>query len=58
MTTIFDDRTLDQISCFNDVYNYIVKQKLKDIIVEFAYFDKLLGVNNENIIIYELRTEY
>ena len=53
MTTIFDDRTLDQISCFNDVYNYIVKQKLKDIIVEFAYFDKLLGVNNENIIIYE-----
>ncbi len=58
VTTIFDDKTLDQIPCFNDVYNYIVKQKLKDIIVEFAYFDKLLGVNNENIIIYELRTEY
>ena len=58
MTNIFDDKTLNKIPCFDEVYKYIVDNKLQNIIVEFAYFDKPIGINKENIIIYELRTDY
>ena len=57
ITSIFDER-LNNVPYFDNVYKYIVENKLKNVIVEFAYFDKPVGVNNENIIIYELRTEY
>lgn len=57
-TSIFDDKTLNQISCFDKIYQYIIEKKLQNVIVEFAYFDQPLGINNENIIIYELRTDY
>ncbi|MBQ4557860.1 MAG: hypothetical protein IJA61_00590 [Clostridia bacterium] len=58
MTNIFDDKTLNQIPYFDEIYKYIVDNKLQNIIVEFAYFDKPVGINNENIVVYELRTEY
>lgn len=58
MTDIFDDKTLNKIPYFDKVYEYIIENKLQDIIVEFAYFDKPVGVNKENIIIYELKTNY
>lgn len=56
-TNIFDNE-LDNIPYFDKIYKYIVENKLKNVIVEFAYFNKPLGINNENIIIYELRTDY
>lgn len=52
------DESLNEIPYFNDIYEYIVRNKLKNTIVEFAYFDIPIGVNKENIIIYELRTDY
>lgn len=58
MTNIFDDETLNQIPYFDEVYKYIVNNKLQNTIVEFAYFDKPVGINQENIIVYELRTDY
>lgn len=58
MTNIFDDKTLNTIPYFDEVYKYIIENKLQDTIVEFAYFDKPIGINQENIIIYELRTHY
>lgn len=58
ITTIFDDKQLNQIPCFNKVYKYVVEHKLFNTIVEFAYFNKPIGINNENIIIYEIRTHY
>ena len=57
-TDIFDNRTLNKIPFFDDVYKYIVDNKLENTIVEFAYFNKCIGINNENIIIYEVRTDY
>lgn len=57
VTSIFDER-LNDVPYFDNVYKYIVENKLKNVIVEFAYFDKPVGINNECIIIYELRTEY
>jgi len=56
-TNIFDKK-LNNIPHFDIVYEYIVSHCLQDTIVEFALFDKPVGINEENIIIYELRTHY
>lgn len=56
-TSIFDEK-LNDVPYFDNVYKYIVENKLQNVIVEFAYFNKPVGINNEHIIIYELRTEY
>ena len=58
VTTIYDNELLNQIPYFDKIYEYIVKNKLKDVIVEFAYFNIPVGINNENIVVYELRTDY
>lgn len=57
-TDIFDDKILDKIPYFNEIYEYIISNNLKDIIIEFSLFDKNVGIKNEKIVIYELRTEY
>lgn len=57
-TNIFDNKTLNKIPCFDEVYKYIIDNKLQNTIVEFAYFDAPVGINNEKIVVYELRTEY
>lgn len=57
-TDIFDDKTLDRIPDFDYIYNYLYKYDLFDVLVEFSLFDKPLGINNERIIIWELRTHY
>lgn len=57
-TTIFDDKNLSKIPHFDDLYTYIMNYNLQGVVVEFAIFNKPVGINNENIIIYELRTNY
>ena len=57
-TDIFDDKALDKIPDFDFLYEYIFKHNLVDIIVEFALFNIPLGINNERIVIFELRTHY
>lgn len=44
-------KTLNKIPCFDDIYSYIIKHHLKNIIVEFAFFNKEIGIKKENIII-------
>ena len=56
-TDIFDKK-LSQIPYFDLIYEYIISHNLQDVIVEFALFDTKVGINNENIVIYELRTNY
>lgn len=56
-TNIYDKR-LNSIAGLDLVIDYIFKYQLFDIIVEFAAFDIPVGINNENVIIYELRTDY
>ena len=56
-TNVFSKK-LNNIKHFEEIYSYIIKNELKDIIVEFALFDINVGINKENIIIYELRTNY
>lgn len=52
------DKKLDIIRGFNDIYKYAIDNRLKDVIIEFAVFDKEVGIKDENVIIYEIRTDY
>lgn len=56
-TNIFDKK-LNDIPYFDYVYSYVISNELKDVIIEFSLFDKDVGINNEQIVIYELRTHY
>lgn len=56
-TDIFD-KELNKIPHFDVIYQYAMSHNLQDVIVEFALFDKDLGVKKEKVIVYELRTHY
>ena len=56
-TNIFDKR-LNEIPYFDYVYQYISNNNLYDVMVEFALFNKEVGINKEKVIVYELRTHY
>ena len=57
-TTIFDDRSLKKARYFDEIYKFINEKNLQGVIVEFGYFNKKVGKNKENFIIYEIRTSY
>lgn len=56
-TDIFDKK-LGRIPHFDVIYQYAMSHNLKDVIVEFALFDKDVGIKKEKVIVYELRTHY
>ena len=56
-TNIFDKR-LNKIPHFDYIYQYISNNNLYDVIVEFALFNKEVGIKKEKVIVYELRTHY
>lgn len=56
-TDIFDKR-LNNIPKFDLIYEYIIKHNLIDVIVEFAIYDRNLGIYYEPVIIFEIRTEF
>lgn len=56
-TDIFD-KGLNKIPHFDYLYQYVISNGLTDVVVEFCLFDKKVGINSENIIVYELRTHY
>jgi len=56
-TDIFDKK-LNKIPHFDLIYQYIITHDLQNVIVEFALFDKEVGIRKEKIIVYELRTHY
>lgn len=52
------DKKLNNIPSFDLIYEYIIKHNLIDVIVEFAIYNKPVGILNEPIIIFEIRTEF
>ena len=56
-TNIFD-KHLNNVSGFDYLYAYIIKHNLQDVIVEFAIYDIPIGTYNDNVIIFELRTDF
>ena len=57
-TTTLDDEKLWDIQGFDLLIKYILDHNLYDVIVEFVVFDRNVGVNNEKVLIVELRSEY
>lgn len=56
-TTMENDK-LWEVPGFNDLIKYIIEHNLKDVIVEFVVFNHNVGVNNEKVLIVELRSDY
>lgn len=56
-TDIFDKK-LNKIPHFDYIYQYITNNNLQNVIVEFALFNKEVGIKKEKVIVYELRTHY
>ena len=58
LSTYIFDKKINKIPYFDLIYQYIINHNLQDVIVEFALFDTEVGINNEHIVVYELRTHY
>jgi hypothetical protein len=53
-----DDKRIKHINGLSDIIDYIKEKHLEDYIVEFAVFNIKLGIKKEQVIIYEIRTDY
>lgn len=58
LSTNLFDKKLNDIPGFNILYKYILDNKLLNIIVEFAVYDILVGIYNEQVIVFEVRTDF
>ena len=56
-TDIFDKK-LNEVPAFDVIFKYIVDNGLIDVIVEFAIYDKNVGINNEQVVVFEIRTDF
>lgn len=54
LLNLIEDKT-PYIQGLNQVLNYIITHELFNVYVEFTYFDIPLGINKENLLIWELR---
>lgn len=53
-----EDNKVWNIPGFSKIMNYISQHGLYDVIVEFLVYDCKVGVNKENVVVTELRTNY
>lgn len=58
LKTYIYDKKINRIPYIDIIYKYIIDNNLQDVIVEFALFDKNVGIQKQRVIIYELRTHY
>lgn len=56
-TTLNDDK-IWEVDGVEDLVAYIVKHNLYDVVVEYVVYDKPVGINNEKVLIVELRSDY
>jgi len=56
--TTLDDDKIWKVDGVEDLIAYIVKHNLYDVIVEYVVYDKPVGINNEKVLIVELRSDY
>lgn len=56
-TTLDDDR-IWEVEGVEELIQYVVDHNLYDVIVEFVVYDKGVGVNDNKVLITELRSEY
>lgn len=56
--TTLDDDKIWEVDGVEELISYIIKHNLYDVIVEFVVYDKPVGINNEKVLIVELRSDY
>lgn len=56
-STIFE-KDIKKVPSLDIAIDYIFKHELFNIVLEFCIFDEPVGINSENIVIYEARTNY
>lgn len=52
------DKKIKYIKGLDEIISYIFKHSLFDIIIEFCVYDIPLGIYKENVVIFEIRTDY
>lgn len=52
------DKKLQRIKGFEKIIDYAFEHNLFNVIIEFSVFNRPIGIKNENIVIWELRTDY
>ena len=57
-TTTLDDKKLWRVKGADQIIKYVAENNLYDVIVEFVVYDKNVGVNNDKVLIVELRSDY
>lgn len=58
MQTDITDKKLKYRNGLLEIVDYILEHQLEDVIVEFSSFDKPIGIHQEKVLIWELRTDY
>lgn len=58
VNTSMENNKLWEVPGFDILIKYIIEHNLKNVIVEFVVFDHNVGVNNEKVLIVELRSDY
>ena len=53
-----DSDQLWDVPGFSKLMGYISNYELYDIVVEFAVFSARVGTNKDNVVIFEIRSEY
>ena len=56
-TTLDDDKIWD-VEGVEELIKYIVEHNLYDVIVEYVVYESPVGLNNEKVLIVELRSDY
>ena len=58
LDTEWDDKRLWRVDGVEKVFNYLLSKNILDVVVEFVVYDKKVGVNQDNVLIVELRSKY
>ena len=58
LDTEWDDKRLWRVDGVNEVFDYLLSKNVLDVLVEFVVYDKEVGVNNNRVLIVELRSKY
>lgn len=56
--TTLDDDEIWEVPGVEDLIAYIIKHNLYDVIIEYVVYDKPVGINNDKVLIVELRSDY
>lgn len=56
--TDITDKKLKYTNGLIPMIDYIIEHALEGVIVEFSYFNRPIGIHQENVLIWELRTQY